>query len=254
MFARYLELALYRANAEIKRDASRAYLGILWWLIEPILYMSVFYLIFGLGLRRGGSDFVVYLLSGLIVWKWLDGSVKSAANSIATSVGLMQQVYLPKAVLPAVVVIVNAYKFLIVFGMFLLFLTIFWRVGPTIHWQYLPILALIQLLLICALAGLAAAVVPIVPDLKYVIEYALALGFFVSGIFFDVHEMTPEIQDILHNNPMLVIIEAYRDILLYGREPDWSSLLKVTIASLGLFLVMVVMLRKLDRYYPRVVT
>lgn len=253
MFARYFELALYRANAEIKRDASRAYLGILWWLIEPILYMSVFYLIFGLGLRRGGPDFVIYLLSGLIVWKWLEGSVKSAANSIATSIGLMQQVYLPKSVLPAVVVIVNAYKFLIVFGIFLSFLIVFWKVEPTSYWQYLPILALIQLVLICALSGLAAAIVPIIPDLKYVIEYALALGFFVSGIFFDVHEMTPEIQEILHYNPILIIIESYRDVLLYAREPDWRALLNVVGIAFSLFALMAVMLKKLDRYYPRVV-
>lgn len=244
---------MYRANAEIKRDASRAYLGIMWWIIEPVLYMSVFYLIFGLGLRRGGPDFVVYLLSGLIIWKWFEGSVKSAANSISTSIGLMQQVYLPKLVLPSVVVIVNSYKFIIVFGIFLVFLAGMWRVPPNIYWQYLPLLMFTQLLLVCAFAGLAAALVPIVPDLKYLVDYVLALGFFVSGIFFDIHEMTPEVQHILHYNPMLVMIESYRDVLLYGREPNLGALVNVFGVSVALTGCMLWVHIKLDRYYPRVV-
>ena len=122
MFARYLELLFYRASAELKREASRAYLGITWWFIEPLLYMGVFYLVFGLGLRKGGQDFVMYLLCGLITWKWLDSTVRTSSNVIAGSVGLMAQVYLPKIILPGVILVANTYKFLIVFSIFLLFL------------------------------------------------------------------------------------------------------------------------------------
>jgi lipopolysaccharide transport system permease protein len=253
MNSRYIELLFYRAHAELTRDLKRAYLGILWWFIEPVLYMAVFYLVFGMGLRKGGQDFVVYLLTGLIVWKWLDGTVRSSSGVISSSVGLMNHVYLPKILLPGMVVIVNTYKLLTVLIIFLVFLVLMWNIPVTRQWQLLPLLLLLQLVLICGMAGVAAAIVPIVPDLKYVIEYGLTLAFFMSGIFFDVHDLTPQIQHWLMLNPMVVLIESYRDILLYSRWPDWYALLIVGVEAVTTFGLMLVLLVKLDRYYPRVI-
>jgi lipopolysaccharide transport system permease protein len=253
MYSRYIELMFYRAYAELTRDLKRAYLGFLWWFIEPVLYMAVFYLIFGEGLRKGGPDFVVYLLTGLIIWKWLDGSVRSSANVIISSVGLMNHVYIPKILLPAMVVIVNTYKLATVLIIFLLFLVFVWGIPVTHYWQFLPLLLLLQLILIFGMAGIAAAVVPVIPDLKYIIEYGMTMAFFLSGIFFDIHELTPEIQNILMYNPMVVLIESYRDILLYARWPNWHALLIVSIEAAALFGVMLILLIKLDRYYPRAV-
>ena len=252
MYSRYLELLFYRAYAELTRDLKRAYLGILWWFIEPVLYMAIFYLVFGVGLRKGGPDFVVYLLTGLIVWKWLDGTVKSSSNVIVGSVGLMNHVYLPKILLPGMIAVVNTYKFMTVLIIFLLFLVLMWHIPITRYWQCLPLLLLLQLILICGMAGFAAAVVPIIPDLKYVIEYGMTLAFFMSGIFFDIHDLTPEIQHLLMYNPMVVLIESYRDILLYARWPNWEALLTVACEAVVMFGLMLVLIVKLDRYYPRV--
>lgn len=253
MFKRYIELLFYRAHAELTRDLKRAYLGVLWWFIEPILYMAVFYLVFGVGLRKGGMDFVVYLLVGLITWKWLDGSVKSSTNVISNSVGLMNHVYIPKILLPGMVVVVNTYKFFTVMAIFLLFLLLVWDIPVTLYWQGLPLLLLLQLILICGMAGIAAAVVPIIPDFKYVVDYGMTLAFFMSGIFFDIHDLTPEIQYWLMYNPMVVLIESYRDILLYARWPDWQALGTVVFEAVSLFVLMLILLVKLDRHYPRVV-
>lgn len=254
MLTRYTEIVFYRAAAELRRDAARMYLGIFWWFLEPVLYMAVFYLVFGVGLRKGNADFVVYLLSGLIVWRWFDGSVRSAAGSIATSVGLMQQVYLPKILLPAVVVVMHSYKFIIIFTVFLFFLRFIWGATVSEYWLALPLMLLLQLLFICAISGLVAGMIPLVPDFKYMVDFGMTLLFFMSGIFFDIHDLTPSIQKILNYNPMVVFIEAHRNILLYGQWPQWGALLKVTLASLGLFLVMILILGRCDRYYPRVVS
>jgi len=254
MLARYTEIVFYRAAAELRRDAARMYLGVLWWFLEPILYMAMFYLVFGVGLRRGGTDFVIYLLSGLIVWRWFDGSVRSAAGSIATSVGLMQQVYLPKILLPAVVVVMHSYKFIIIFTVFVFFMLLIWGATITEYWLALPLILLLQLIFICAVSGLVAGLVPLVPDLRYVIDFGMTLLFFMSGIFFDIHDLTPAIQEILNYNPMVIFIEAHRNILLYGQWPQWEPLLKVTLTSVVIFGIMIWILTCCDRYYPRVVS
>ena len=253
MIGRYWELLVYRAHAELMRDLKRAYLGILWWYLEPLLYLAVFYLVFGLGLRKGGSDFVVYLLTGLIVWKWFDGSVKSSSGIISSSVGLMNHVYLPKLILPGMIILTNTYKFLTVLLMFLVFLVFVWHLPITQYWIALPLLVFLQLILICGVAGLASAIVPVIPDFKYIVDYGMTLAFFMSGIFFDIHELTPGIQHLLMINPMVVMIESYRDILLYTRWPDWQALQFVSYEALLVLVMALVMLIRLDRYYPRVV-
>jgi len=252
MLAHYIEMTIYRAAAELKRDAARMYLGVLWWFIEPILYMAVFYLVFGVGLRRGGADFVVYLLSGLIIWRWFDGAVRSSSGSIATSVGLMQQVYLPKIMLPAVVVVMHSFKFAIIYTVFLLFMIFGWGAEVTQYWLAIPLLLVIQLIFICAVSGLVAGLVPLVPDLRYMVDMGMTLLFFMSGIFFDIHDLTPEIQEILRYNPMIIFIESHRGILLYGHWPMWEQLTKLMLVSVGLLVCMCWLLKRCDRYYPRV--
>ena len=55
---KYLDIIFYKTWADLRAEASRAYIGFLWWFIEPILYMGTFYVLFGLGLRMGGEGFV----------------------------------------------------------------------------------------------------------------------------------------------------------------------------------------------------
>lgn len=252
MLARYFELLVYRANAELSREASRAYLGFIWWILDPLLYMAIFYIVFGVGLRKGGSDYVMYLLCGLLVWKWIDSTIRTSCGIISSSVGLMGQVYIPKIILPAVIVVANTYKFLIVYLIFLVSLLLF-HMPVTEAWLYIPVLLLIEFLLICAVSGFGAALVPIIPDAKYLVNYGMTLLFFLSGIFFDINDIAPEIQVYLRWNPMVTIIDGHRAVLLYGEAPDMTGLIWVGGASLILFVLMFFLLVKLDRFYPRVV-
>ena len=103
------------------------------------------------------------------------------------------------------------------------------------------------------MASLAAAVVPIIPDLKHVISNGMTLLFFMSGIFFKIDMLDPEIAYWLGFNPALVLIDQYRRILLYGLAPQWDSLLLLCGALVAVFLMVILIFRKLDRYYPRVI-
>ena len=63
---RYSELVSTKVIANLKAEASKSYLSYLWWILEPILHMMVYYLVFGLLLNRGTEDFVVYLKSAFL--------------------------------------------------------------------------------------------------------------------------------------------------------------------------------------------
>ncbi len=249
----YIDLVLYRGISELRAEANRSYLGIIWWIMEPLMYVGVFYLVFGLGLRRGGDDFVPYLLCGLVPWKWFDGCVRSSSTILPSSVGLMGQLYLPKYLLPLAVVVTDTLKFLIVLAIFLAFLSLSGVAWWTQALLWLPLVLLLQLLLILGVAGLAAALVPLLPDLRYVVSYGMTMLFFMSGIFFSLSDLSAQAQFYLMFNPVLHVIEAYRSVLLYSAAPDWAPLGWVALASLLMLLAAALVFVKFDRTYPRII-
>ena len=248
----YIDLVLFRGFAELRAEANRSYLGIIWWMMEPALFVCVFYLVFEMGFRRGEGNFVPYLLCGLVPWKWFDGTVRSASTILPASVGLMQQLYLPKLLLPLAVVVTNTLKFGIILVILLLFLWVFGTdvFNPAII--YLPLVLFVQLLLIIGVSGLASALVPLLPDLRYVVNYGLMMLFFMSGIFFSLADMSPQAQQILMLNPMLLVIDAYRAVLLDGVAPSFTQLAAVAAASLLMTAVGGWIFTRFDRVYPRV--
>jgi lipopolysaccharide transport system permease protein len=248
---RFLDLMLYRAVAELKTEASRNYLGIVWWFLEPLLYLGVFYVVFALGFRRGGDGFVPFLLCGLVAWKWFDSTVRTSCNSITMNAGLIGQVYFPKFLLPASVVLTNTLKFGIILSIFILFLSVS-GYPPGTAWSWLPAVVMVELLLTAAVALLAAALIPLLPDLSYVINYGMTMLFFMSGIFFDVEHMAPEVQGWMKLNPVVPIVTAYRSILLANEPPALTELLPVVVLSAVLLLVVWRIYARFDRLYPKV--
>ncbi|MEM0955803.1 MAG: ABC transporter permease [Pseudomonadota bacterium] len=249
----HIDLVLYRGLSELRAEASRSYLGIIWWVMEPMLYVGVFYLVFESGLRRGGEGFVPYLLCGLVPWKWFDGTVRSAAVVLSTSVGLMRQLYLPKYLLPMAVAVTNTLKFGIILVILLAFMKLYGYPVFTQALLYLPLLLVVQLVLTLAVSGIASALVPLLPDLRYVVNYGMTMLFFLSGIFFSLEDMSPEAQRLLMWNPMLLVIEAYRSILIDAAAPSLRQLAAVAAGSVVALVLAALIFRRFDRVYPRVI-
>ena len=246
---RHMELVWYKGLADLHAEAARAYVGFIWWILEPLLYMSAFYLAFGFGLRGGGNHTLMFLLCGLVPWKWFSSTVQSGSNSIQANSGLIQQVYLPKYVLPWMVLVTNGMKFLIILGLLLLLAAVL--EGPSASWVALPAVVLVEMLLVMAAASLTAALVPLLPDLSLIIDNGLLVLMFVSGVFNDVSKLPPALRHILEFNPMVQVIAAFRAVLLDHEWPDWASLAWVALFSLALYGFALWLLRRFDRIYPK---
>ncbi|MGA7307237.1 MAG: ABC transporter permease [Rhodothermales bacterium] len=248
---KFFELIWYRATAELRAEAARAYLGIIWWIAEPVLYMAAFYLGFDTGLKRGGSAQMAFLLCGLVPWKWFATTVQHGSKAIINNGGLMHQVYIPKFVLPGIVMVANSIKFLIIFVLFLVFIV---AIGKPVVLPWLGIIPviLVQFLLVGAFCTLFGALVPFMPDLQLVIDNGIIVLMFLSGVFIDISRYSPAKRHIFELNPMAVLLQQYRTVLLDGHWPDWGNLGTVMAISVVLYAAGLVVLIKFDRVYPKV--
>lgn len=248
----YLLLTLQKSISDLIAEARQGYIGILWWIIEPVLYLSVFYFIFVVIFNRGGRDDVAFLLIGLVIWKWFGSSIPKCSNSISANVGLIRQIYIPKVVIPVITVLTTTFKFLIVFFLLITFLLVL-GYDANITWLSLPFLVVVQFLVILSIGSILAAALPFFPDLKFIIDNAMLLLFFLSGVFFDFSAVSPEIKNILYLNPMLGMIESYRAVLVYGYWPDWRLVGFIFVGSLVCLSVAWYLLSRYDRVYPKII-
>ena len=85
---------------DLRAEAAQNLMGMLWWVLEPLLYLLAFYLIFEVFLERGGPGFVGFLLCGLVFWRWFDASLNRSSAALLANGRLINQIYLPKWVFP----------------------------------------------------------------------------------------------------------------------------------------------------------
>lgn len=242
------DFVIYRALAELRSEASRSYLGFIWWLLEPLLYLAAFYLIFALGIRMGGDDYVAFLLIGLISWKWFSGSASQGSVSILAAKNLLQQVYLPKYVLPLVPLIIAAIKHLFAVLLLLVMLIIL-GYTPTVSWLWLLPITAFQLLLNTSVAMILAVLVPIVPDFRFIISNGLTMLMFLSGIFYDISELDEPIASVLSVNPIAIVIYLNRTALL-GGEFSLSFIMTAVTEVLFLMCLAFWLMKRMDRKLP----
>jgi lipopolysaccharide transport system permease protein len=193
---------------------------------------------------------VPFLLCGLVVWKWFAGSVSLGANAIQMHMGLIRQVYVRKAIFPAAAMLTNAVRFGFVFIIYTAFLPLF-GIAPGVAWIALIPIILTQFLLNAACGFLAASVVPFIPDIKPLIEKLLMLGFFMSGIFFNIAQVPESIRGYFFLNPMAVLIDGYRNAMLNGVWPAWMPLCVIAAISIVVLLLATAIMSRYERAYPK---
>lgn len=247
----FWSLWLTKIKMNIKAEAKTSQLSYVWWVLEPALHIAIYYIVFGIFLNAKSDNFFAFLLCGKIPYLWFSRTTSNASNSIVAGRGLMNQISIPKWFFPAVVIGQDLPK---TFFVFILMLGILITQGiyPNFTWLAIFPIAIMQLTVIAAFAMLFAALVPFLPDLKYIIGTFLIFIMFASGVFYDIEQIVlPEHQKLFLLNPMANIIHAYRTAIMYGKWPDWTNMAYTTVFW-GLFLLLVLkFIKTVDSKYPR---
>lgn len=231
------------ARLSLKADASRYFFGYVWWILEPLLYVLVFYVVFEFILHNRKEDFLVFLMCGKLTFVWFSKSLNQAARSIMVSKGLVGRVDIPKSLFPLATIQEGLYKQSTVF---LLLFVVLWGSGymPSLVWAWLLPVVVVNYLLIVACSLLAAYLVCLVFDFQVLVSMATIFLMFTSGVFWDPRDLPDPaaMELILALNPLAFLLDAYRQIMMVGVAPDGVHLAlvglgSVLVAWLGLWLL-----------------
>lgn len=245
-----INLILYRSGAELRSEGTRTYAGYLWWILEPLMSLAVYYVAFKYIFHRDTDNFAIFLFIGIVGYRFFAGTVARSAGSIISGKGLMQLVYVHKAVFPLSVVLVNLVKFLMTL---ILVIVVTWVFGFSPAWAYLGLLLLIavELLFVIGVSMLCAGITPFFPDFQMILGTLLHLLIFLSGVFYDISKLSPRTQMLVRLNPIAVIIEQYRLILLHGQWPNIERLLPAVGEGILFIIIGWIVIHRFNRYYPK---
>ena len=244
--SQYFTLIDTLARFHLKAEARRFGLGYLWWILEPMLYVGVFYLVFVLFLGNRQPDFLVFLAVGKLSFIWFSKSVNQASLSLVNSREVLGQTNLPKHLFPVAVMHEGVYRQAAVFA-FLLVLVLALGYAPTSAWVWLIPVVVAQYLLILACGLGAAVLVCLQRDFQMLIQLGMVFLLFMSGVFWDISTLTnPSAVFWLETlNPLAVLLDSYRQILLSGRAPDSGQLVLIGFQSTALIGIMMWLYRRL---------
>jgi ABC-type polysaccharide/polyol phosphate export permease len=226
------DLLVYLVKAGLKAEHRNTFLGYFWWLLDPLLNLLMFYFLLVIILERGGENFAVFLVIGLVAWRWTSSTINSSASAITKNTSIINQIYLPKAIFP----ITKSFSQLINFSFGMIIVAIFLiAFGVIPSWQiiYLPLIILIQLLFLLALSLFISYICVFIRDLENVISIFVRVMFYASPVIWDGGRLrNTEYSWIVDYNPFAYILDAYRDILMYQNIPNVPVLLSIGLCSL----------------------
>lgn len=246
----FIVLVIFKALAELRGERQRTYLGFLWWLFEPAFFMLVYYLVFGVFLHYGGPDYIAILLCGLVLWQWFGSAVMHCATSIQVAMPLARTVKVPMAIFPLAILLADTVKFAFVFVVLVVVLAAL-GYPPNLAYGPLILVLLAEFVFTCGVCFIVAAVVPLLPDLNFIIGSVLQALFFLSAVFFTFKSLTPQIQHWLNYNPLAVMIDSGRNVMLYGTTPNLERLGIITLFALLALLAGGALIHVLSPRYPK---
>ena len=254
--SQYCSLIDTMARLSLKADASRYFFGYVWWVLEPLLYVAVFYVVFELILQNRKEDFVVFLMCGQLAFVWFSKSLNQASRSILGSKGLVGRVDIPKSLFPLATIQEGLYKQMAVF---LLLFAVLLAKGymPSLVWGWLLPVMLVNYLLIVACSLFAAYLVCCVFDFHVFISMATIFLMFTSGVFWDPRDLpNPAMTElVMALNPLAFLLDAYRQILLHGAPPNAPHLALIGVGALVVVFAGLALLHRHSRFIAlRVIT
>jgi ABC-2 type transport system permease protein len=231
---RYRELLANLVRKELKVKYKNSALGFVWSLLNPALYLVVFYVVFQLVLKAGIPNFAIFLLAGLLPWNLFSTSLGGACQSIVGNASLVGKVWFPREILPLAAVGAALVHFFLQASVLVAALVVF-RYAPDPAYIPVALLALVVLVVLAAALGigLSALNVPM-RDTSHLLELALLAWFWVTPIVYQYQALGDRLGQWALLNPMTPIVLAFQRAI-YGEhvmESGGSSRLGTTTTAI----------------------
>ena len=227
----YLFLLLNLTSADFRVRYRNMSLGVFWSLLNPIIMMGVLTFVFTkIFPNTTTPNYAVFILCGLVPYNFFSVSWISGTTSILSHGHLVKRLPFPREILPLAAVLSNLTHLLI--QVVLLFSMLFLAgKTPNRYWLWLPVLWVLEVVFVTGLSLITSALNVFVRDMRYVVESANTVLFWLVPVFYSFEIIPQNYAGIYELNPVAALVLAMRNILLEAAAPPQSLLVKLALSS-----------------------
>ncbi len=236
----------------VKQDINGRYkgsvFGFLWTLLNPLFMLAIYAVVFQFVFRADIEHYPIYLFICLMPWNAFNNMIMIGTSCVSNNSSILKKVYFPREVLPLSVIISNTIQYF--FSLVIIFIALLIS-GVGISWfvVFLPIVILVQITLALGLVLILCAINVYIRDVQYMMAPIMMIWMYASPILYTA-TMVPEKWQKLYNlNPLVSILQGYKDILYFKQLPDFKSLGVVFLGSLILCVIGYLVFNKLQKHF-----
>jgi ABC-type polysaccharide/polyol phosphate export permease len=216
----FRELLYQMTSRDLLLRYKQTAMGFGWALLTPVLNTLIFSIVF---MRVAPLDtavpYPVFAYCGLLTWNFTASSLRFAVTSLTANPNLVTKVYFPREIFPFAAVAVS-FVDLAVAAIPLVAMMAYYGIGLSSALLLVPLVVAVHVSLTTALALMLAMANLFYRDVKYLFDVVLTFWMFASAVVYPVEAVGGTLGLFIRANPMTTIVEAYRNVLLYGRPPD----------------------------------
>jgi lipopolysaccharide transport system permease protein len=234
---RYRELIFFLTWRDIKVRYKQAVLGIAWAVLQPLLTMIIFTVIFGILLETPsqGLPYPLFALSALLPWQLFASALQRSSVSLVGNANLLTKIYFPRLAIPFSSVLAALVDFCVSF-IVLIGVMIYYRYLPGWNVLWLPVLILMALLTALSVGLWLSALNVQYRDVQHMVPFIIQVWMYASPIVYPIDIIPEGTWRILYSlNPMVGVIQGYRWALLGGDRPDATMLISIVVVLILFF-------------------
>ena len=226
---------LFRRDLQAKYRGSA--LGVFWTVVNPLMLMAVYLLVFGVVWKSpfaSGGHYPLFLLAGLAPWTFVAAALQSSTRSMLDNANLIRKTRFPRQLVPLSVVGAHVVSFAAMLVLLLIVNFIALPRARATEWLAIPLAALV-VSMVGGLALAAASLNVLFRDIEFIVAALLVPWFFLTPIIYPLSTLAHHhhvIQAIHWANPLSPAVEALRAPLFLGKLPYWGDALYLVVASL----------------------
>lgn len=228
-----LQLAWTLVERAMKLRYRRSLLGFAWSQLGPLSLFAVLWLVFTHVVRLHIEHYPLFAYTGVLAWSWFGAALLGGTSCLVDSRDLVRQPGFPSELLPVVAVGTQLLHFLLAVPFLLLAVGLaVGHVSTTV--VALPLVVLAQAMLVLGPCYVLAGLQVRYRDVSQLVTVLLMPLFYVTPVFYAAAQVPNQWRWAFELNPLARLMQAYRDILLYGRWPDLAAIGALLVASTAL--------------------
>lgn len=251
---RYRELFWFLTLRDILVRYKQAAIGVAWAVIQPIVTMIIFSVIFGklAKLPSDGVPYPIMVFTALLPWQFFSNSIRASSQSVVGSASIITKIYFPRLIIPTSAVISGIIDFAISF-VILLGLMIWFHIVPTINILFLPLFILLAFISALGIGLWLCALNVEFRDVFYVVPFLIQAGQYVSPVAYSSSIVPHKWRFLYSLNPIVGVIDGFRWSVLGTAMPDWRNLMISSTGMLLLFIGGLLYFRKMERFFADII-